>query len=159
MLEKEQMEKILDAADRRILRELQRDSSRPIAQLAEMVGLSHAPCWRRVQRLRADGFVVREAALLDWQKLGWELVLFVFLKASPHGRANVEEFRRMVMSHERVIGYYIMLGNMDAMLHVVAKNMRDYNEFYLQNLATLPHISEINSMTVLSQLKDADIPV
>jgi len=65
----------------------------------------------------------------------------------------------MVMNHERVIGYYIMLGNMDAMLHVVAKNMRDYNEFYLQNLATLPHISEINSMTVLSQLKDADIPV
>ena len=159
MLRKEQMEKILDAADRRILRELQRDSSRPIAQLAEMVGLSHAPCWRRVQRLRADGFVVREAALLDWQKLGWELELFVFLKASPHGRANVEEFRRMVMSHERVIGYYIMLGNMDAMLHVGAKNMRDYNEFYLQNLATLPHISEINSMTVLSQLKDADIPV
>ena len=153
------MDKILDEADRRILRELQRDSSRPIAQIAEAVGLSHAPCWRRIQRLRADGIIMREAAVLDWQKLGWELELFVFLKASAHGRANVEEFRRMMMSHDRVIGYYIMLGNTDAMLHVVAKNIRDYNEFYLENLATLPHISEINSMTVLSQLKDTDIPV
>jgi Lrp/AsnC family transcriptional regulator len=153
------MEKILDEAERRILRELQRDSSRPIAQVAETVGLSHAPCWRRVQRLRAEGYIEREAALLNWHKLGWELELFVFVKASPHGRANVEEFRRTVMSHDRVIGYYIMLGNWDAMLHVVAKNTRDYNEFYLKNLATLPHISEINSMTVLSQLKDADIPV
>jgi Lrp/AsnC family transcriptional regulator len=153
------MEKILDGADRRILRELQRDSARSVAQIAEIVGLSHAPCWRRIQRLRADGYIVREAAILDWQKIGWELELFVFVKASPHGRANIEEFRRTVMQHERVIGYYIMMGSIDAMLHVVAKNMRDYNEFYLEHLATLPHISEISSMTVMSKLKDADIPV
>ena len=159
MRENNQMEKNLDEADRRILREMQRDSSRPVAKIAEAVGLSHAPCWRRVQRLRSDGFIARESAILDWQKLGWELELFVFVKASPHGRANVEEFRRTVMQHERVIGYYIMLGNIDAMLHIVARNMRDYNEFYLEHLATLPHISDISSMTVLAQLKDADIPV
>ena len=153
------MEKVLDQADRRILRELQRDSSRPVAQIAEAVGLSHAPCWRRIQRLRTDGFIVREAAILDWQKLGWELELFVLLKASPHGRANVEEFRRTVMQHERVLGYYIMMGNVDAMLHVVARNIRDYKDFYLEHLATLPYISEISSMTVMSKLKDADIPV
>ena len=153
------MNKFLDDADRRILRELQRDSSRSVAQIADAVGLSHAPCWRRIQRLRSDGIILREAAVLDWQKLGWELELFVFVKASPHGRANVEEFRRTVMQHDRVLGYYIILGNTDAMLHIVARNMRDYNEFYLAHLATLPHISEISSMTVMAQLKDADIPV
>jgi len=63
------------------------------------------------------------------------------------------------MQHERVLGYYIMMGNVDAMLHVVARNMRDYNEFYLEHLAALPHISEISSMTVMSRLKDAHIPV
>ena len=138
---------------------MQRDSSPSVAQIAEAVGLSHAPCWRRIQRLRTDGFILGESAVLDWQKLGWEIELFVFLKASPHGRANVEEFRRTVMQHERVLGYYIMMGNVDAMLHVVARNMRDYNEFYLEHLAALPHISEISSMTVMSRLKDAHIPV
>lgn len=153
------MTKEFDQKDRRILRELQRDSSRPIAQIAEAVGLSHAPCWRRVQRLRDDGFVVRESAVLDRQKLGWEIELFVLLKMSPHGRANVEEFRRSVMSHDRVIGYYIILGNTDAMLHILARNMRDYNEFYLEHLASMPHLSEINTLTVLSRLKDTSPPV
>lgn len=153
------MDKLLDDADCRILRELQRDSSRPVAQIADVVGLSHAPCWRRIQRLRSEGYILRESAVLDRQKLGWELELFVFVKASPHGRANVEEFRRTVMQHDRVLGYYIILGNTDAMLHIVAKNMRDYSEFYLEHLATLPHISEISSLTVMAQLKDADVPV
>ena len=153
------MNKIIDDADRRILRELQQDSSRSVTEIADAVGLSHAPCWRRIQRLRSSGYIVREAAVLDWQKLGWELELFVLVKASPHGRANVEEFRRTVMQHDRVLGYYIILGNTDAMLHIVARNMRDYNEFYLEHLATLPHISEISSMTVMAQLKNADIPV
>ena len=58
-----------------------------------------------------------------------------------------------------MLGYYIMMGNFDARLHVVARNMRDYSEFYLEHLAALPHISEISSMTVMSKLKDADIPV
>ena len=153
------MERILDDADRRILRELQRDSSRAVAQIAEAVGLSHAPCWRRIQRLRAEGLIRRETANLDREKLGWEVEFFVFIKVSPEGRANIEEFRRSVMRHDRVIGYYIILGNVDAMLHVIARNMRDYNQFYLEHLAGSPYVSEINSMTVLSQLKDADLPV
>jgi len=98
------MDKILDEADRRILRELQRDSSRPIAHVAEAVGLSHAPCWRRVQRLRADGVIVREAAILDWQKLGWELELFVFLKASQYGRAMVRNATSEITSVWRSVG-------------------------------------------------------
>lgn len=153
------MEKIIDKADRRILRELQRDSSRSVTQLAEAVGLSHAPCWRRIQRLRTDGFITRETAVLDRSKLGWEVELFVFIKISPNGRANIEEFRRSIMQHDRVIGYYIVLGIFDAMFHVVARNLADYSQFYLEHLAASPYISEINSMTVLSQLKDADIPI
>jgi len=159
MLIRTQMQKVLDSADRRILREMQRDSSRSVAQLAEAVGLSHAPCWRRLQRLRADGFIVRESAVLGRSKLGWEVELFVSIKVSPNGRANIEEFRRSMMLHDRVIGYYIVLGNVDAMFHIVARNLADYNQFYLEHLAASPYISEISTMTILSQLKDTDIPV
>lgn len=97
--------------------------------------------------------------MLDREKLGWEAELLIFIRVSADGRANIEEFRRSMMQHDRVIGYYILLGNVDAMLHVVARNMRDYNRFYLDHLATSPYISEINSLTVLSRLKDTDIPV
>src|SRR5580765_6716164 len=97
------MQKILDDADRRILRELQRDSSRTVTQIAEAVGLSHAPCWRRIQRLRSEGIILREAAVLDRSKLGFDLEFFVYLKFSMQGRANVPEFRRRIIQHEQVI--------------------------------------------------------
>lgn len=153
------MSRDLDRTDHRILCEVQKDSSRTITEIAEAVGLSHAPCWRRIQRLRADGYILRESATLDRHKLGWEIEVFVFLKVSPHGRANVEEARRSIMEHEQIIGYYVLMGGFDAMLHVVARNVRDYSRFYLDHLATSPYLSEINSMTVMAQLKDSDLPV
>ena len=153
------MDKILDDADRRILRELQRDSSRPVTEVADAVGLSHAPCWRRIQRLRAAGYILREAAIVDRCKLGWELEFFVYLKFSLQGRANVPEFRRRIIEHERVIGAYIVLGNHDLMLHVVARNMQDYQDFYLEHLSGRPDLGDINSMTVMATLKEAQVPV
>ena len=153
------LDKILDDADRRILRELQRDSSRPVTEVADAVGLSHAPCWRRIQRLRAAGYILREAAIVDRSKLGWELEFFVYLKFSLQGRANVPEFRRRIIEHERVIGAYIVLGNHDLMLHVVARNMQDYQDFYLEHLSGQPDLGDINSMTVMATLKEAQVPV
>jgi len=153
------MEKILDEADRRILRELQKDSSRTVTQIAEAVGLSHAPCWRRIQRLRSEGIIMRESAVLDRTKLGWDLEFFVYLKFSMQGRANVFEFRERIIQHDRVIGAYIVLGNYDLMLHVVARDMRDYQEFYLEHLSGSPDLGDINSMTVMATLKEGHIPV
>jgi Lrp/AsnC family transcriptional regulator len=153
------MEKILDEADRRILRELQKDSSRTVTQIAEAVGLSHAPCWRRIQRLRSEGIIMRESAVLDRTKLGWDLEFFVYLKFSMQGRANVFEFREKIIQHDRVIGAYIVLGNYDLMLHVVARDMRDYQEFYLEHLSGSPDLGDINSMTVMATLKEGHIPV
>jgi Lrp/AsnC family transcriptional regulator len=155
------LDKVLDNADRRILRELQRDSSRTVTEIAEAVGLSHAPCWRRIQRLRSDGYIVREAALLDRAKLGWDIEFFVYLKFSAQGRGDgkVREFRRQIIAHERVIGAYIVLGNYDLMLHIVARGMRDYEQFYLEHLSGRAELSDINSMTVMSALKETHVPV
>lgn len=153
------MQKLLDDADRRILRELQHDSSRTVTQIAEAVGLSHAPCWRRIQRLRSEGIIQREIAVVDRAILGWDIEFFVYLKFSAQGRPTVKEFRNQIIQHERVIGAYIILGNHDLMLHVVAQNMRDYQEFYLQHLSGSPHLSDINSMTVMATLKESQVPV
>jgi Lrp/AsnC family transcriptional regulator len=152
------LQKIIDDADRRILRELQRDSSRTVTQIADAVGLSHAPCWRRIQRLRSDGIILREAAVVDRSKLGWDLEFFIYLKFSMQGRANVPEFRRNIIQHERVIGAYIILGNYDLMLHVVAQGMKDYQQFYLEHLTGQPDLGEINSMTVMATIKEGQIP-
>jgi Lrp/AsnC family transcriptional regulator len=153
------LNKILDEADRRILRELQRDSSRTVTEIADAVGLSHAPCWRRIQRLRADGYIVKEAAVVDRSKLGWELEFFVYLKFSMHGRGNVKDFRQRIIQHDRVIGAYIVLGNFDLMLHVVARSIRDYQEFYLEHLSGQPHLGDINTMTVMATIKEAQVPI
>jgi Lrp/AsnC family transcriptional regulator len=153
------VEYLISEVDRRILRELHRDSSRTVTEIADAVGLSHAPCWRRIQRLRSAGYVVREAAVLDRSKLGWELEFFIYIKFSMTGRGNVPEFRRRMIAHDRVIGAYIILGNFDLMLHVLARSMQDYQEFYLEHLSGQPNIGDITSMTVMSVLKEAQVPV
>jgi len=153
------LNRIIDEADRRILRELQSDSSRTVTEIANAVGLSHAPCWRRIQRLRADGYVIKEAAIVDRSKLGWDLEFFVYLKFSTQGRGNVKEFRQRIIAHDRVIGAYIVLGNFDLMLHVVARSIRDYEEFYLEHLSGQPDLGDINTMTVMATIKEAQVPI
>lgn len=150
---------MIDEADRRILRELQRDSSRTVTQVAEAVGLSHAPCWRRIQRLRSEGIIERESAVLNRSKLGWNLEFFVYLKFSMQGRENVPDFRSRIVQHERVIGAYIILGSFDLMLHVVARTMQDYHDFYLEHLSGQPELGDINSMTVMATMKEGQIPL
>jgi Lrp/AsnC family transcriptional regulator len=153
------MRRMIDDADRRILREMQRDSSRTVTEIAEAVGLSHAPCWRRIQRLRSEGIILREGAAVDRSKLGWDLEFFVYLKFNMQGRDSVPEFRRRIIQHDRVIGAYIILGNYDLMLHVVAQTMHDYQEFYLAHLSGQAEVGEINSMTVMATIKEGQVPV
>ena len=153
------MNRFLDNPDRRILRELQRDSSRTVTEIADAVGLSHAPCWRRIQRLRAEGVLLRETAVIDRAKLGWDLEFFIYLSFSRHGRVKVKEFREKIIQHERVIAAYIVLGNFDLMLHVVARTMRDYQEFYLEHLSGQADLGDINTMTVMATLKENEIPI
>jgi Lrp/AsnC family transcriptional regulator len=78
---------------------------------------------------------------------------------SAHGRGRIGEFRDEITAHPQVIGAYVLLGSIDAMLHVVARDMRDYERFYMEHLAQSASLAEINSMTVLSRLKHADLPI
>jgi Lrp/AsnC family transcriptional regulator len=154
------MEQKLDEFDCKILSELQKDASRPVTQLAESVGLSHAPAWRRLQRLRAEGFIDREVAILDREKLGWDLELFVLVKLNATARADINAFAASILEHQQVIGCYLVLGNIDLVLHVIARNIRDYERFFLEHLSQATGVHEANTITLLSRLKDGTaIPI
>lgn len=143
----------LDATDRRLLAAVQEDSSRSTNEVAELVGLSQAPCWRRLQKLREQGFIKQEVALLDRQKLGWNIQLLVQVQLSRHGRANVEEFTSEMAQHDRVLDCFIMLGSVDAMLRVVAQDIADYERFFFDHLSQAPGVREANSMVILTEAK------
>lgn len=154
------MSQHLDEFDCKILTEVQKDASRPVTQLAEAVGLSHAPTWRRLQRLRAEGYIEKEVAILDRDKLGWDLELFVLVKLNANARAAIKEFASEVLEHEQVIGCYLVLGNIDLILHVVARNIRDYERFFMEHLSQATGVHEANTITLLSRLKDSTaVPV
>lgn len=144
----------LDRMDRRLLAALQEDSSRTTAELADLVGLSQAPCWRRLQKLRQSKLIRKEVALLDGPRLGWNAEFFVHVKLSAHGRGNVAEFTRSIEAHPQVTACFILLGSVDALLRVVARDIRDYEVFFYDHLSRTPGVQEANTMTVLSVIKD-----
>lgn len=143
----------LDATDRRLLEIIQRDASLTTAELAEQAGLSQAPCWRRIQKLRASGVIRAEVALLDRQALGLHVQIFALVRLNAHGRANVTEFTKAVQLYPEVLECHITLGTMDCLLRIVAESMQAYEAFFFNCLSTLPGVQEVNSVVSLSEIK------
>ena len=147
------MPKDLDDADRRLLSILQRDASLSTTELAAKVGLSQAPCWRRLERLKKEGYIRNQVALLDRAKLGLTIQIFAQVRLSAHGRANVDVFTRAVQAHPEVLECHITLGTMDCLLRIVATSMEAYEKFFFEKLSNLPGVQEVNSVVSLSEIK------
>jgi Lrp/AsnC family transcriptional regulator len=143
----------LDDTDRKILRILQCDAGRPTAQIAEEVGLSQAPCWRRIQRLKEHGFIRAHVALLDRRKVGLNTQIFALIKLTATGRSNVDAFTETVKSFPEVLDCYVMMGAVDFILRIVAPDIDAYERFFFDRLSRLPGVQDINSMVALSEIK------
>ena len=143
----------LDDTDRKILRILQCDAGRPTAQIAEEVGLSQAPCWRRIQRLKEQGFIRAHVALLDRRKVGLNTQIFALIKLTATGRSNVDAFTETVKSFPEVVDCYVMMGAVDFILRIVAPDIDAYERFFFDRLSRLPGVQDINSMVALSEIK------
>lgn len=115
----------IDAVDLRILEELQRDASRPIEEIARLVGLSQNPCWRRIKRLEAQGVVQRRVALLDPALLGLGLTVFVNVRTNQHSDGWLERFAEGVRDLPEVVEFYRMSGEIDYLLKVVVRDVAD----------------------------------
>jgi Lrp/AsnC family transcriptional regulator len=142
----------MDAIDRRILRELQTDATIPVAELAERVGLSQTPCWKRVKRLTDEGVIARKVALLDREKLDLGLVVFVSLKTSRHDEAWLAQFARGASALPEVVEIYRLAGETDYLLKVVVSDIAAYDRFYKRLIATAP-LDDVSSAFAMEQIK------
>lgn len=150
----------LDAQERKILRELQQDASLTTAELAERIGLSPSPCWRRVDRLEREGVIRKRVALVDRRKVGLNAHIFAQVKLNAHGRANLDEFSAAIRGFPEVLDAYVLMGTVDFMLRIVAEDIDAYERFFFEKLSKLPGVQEINSIVALSEIKSTtELPI
>ncbi|MBR1224172.1 MULTISPECIES: Lrp/AsnC family transcriptional regulator [unclassified Bradyrhizobium] len=147
----------IDAIDRKILRVLQEDASLSVAEIGERVGLSSTPCWKRVQRMENEGIITGKVALVDQNKIGLGLSVFVSVESDDHSDAWLKKFAAAVSAMPEVIEFYRMAGDVDYVLRVVVADMRSYDLFYkkligavaLKNVTSRFAMEKIKSVTAL----------
>ncbi len=142
----------MDEIDQKLLAALQRDLTLSIAQLAEMVGLSSTPCWKRIQKLDAMGVIVGRVALLDPERIGMGLTVFVAVEAGDHTPEWLERFADAVGGMTEVMEMYRMAGEIDYMLHVVVADMAEFDGFYKRLIASVP-MKNVTSRFAMERVK------
>jgi Lrp/AsnC family transcriptional regulator len=142
----------MDAIDRKILTILQEDSTISIAELAERVHLSQTPCWKRIQKLEANGFILRRVALVSPEKLGLGLTVFVSIETNDHSREWLGRFAETVSDLPEVMELYRMAGDVDYMLRVVVSDMAAYDTFYKRLIETIP-LKNVTSRFAMERIK------
>lgn len=143
----------LDAIDVKILELMQRDASLSTAELAEKVGLSQSPCWRRIQRLREEGYIKAIVAVVDPQKLGFKLQIFAQVKMTGQTEAERNGFYEAIRSVPEILECWTVFGEMDAMLKILAPDVQWYQNFIFSVLLNLPGVVDIRSIVTLSESK------
>jgi len=142
----------LDSYDLKILEILQRDASQQVAQIAEQVGLSTTPCWRRIQRLKAEGVIERQVALVDARKVNVGVTVFVSVRTSTHTPDWFERFCATVESIPEVVEFYRMSGDVDYLLRVVVPDIAAYDTVYKRLIAGTG-LHDVSSSFAMEQLK------
>lgn len=149
----------VDHIDLRILTVLQTDGSLSQRELADRVGLSQNACWRRLQRLQADGIIRGSRASVDLSALGLDLTVFVMVRTRHHSKEWAESFRRHVELLPEVIDFYRIGGDWDYLIKVVTRGMAGYDAFY-QKLITnfdLATVTGFFSMEAILENRPADL--
>lgn len=144
----------MDAKDRRILRELQRDGRLTNAELAERVNLSPSPCLRRVRNLESAGVIDRYVAIVDREAAGYPVTAFVQVTLARHDREVVEAFEQRVRETPQILTCHLMTGSSDYLLQIVVAGLDAYEDFMRQTLHTTPGIATINTSFVYGTVKD-----
>jgi Lrp/AsnC family transcriptional regulator len=142
----------MDALDHRILAILQEDASLSIAEIASRVGLSQTPCWKRIQKLEANGVVTRRVALLSPEKLGLPLCVYVSIVAGEHSEFWLEKFTRQVAKMPEVVEFHRMAGDIDYLLRVVVADIAAFDAFYRRLTAIAP-LRKVESRFAIERIK------
>lgn len=148
---------ILDDAERRILRVIQEDATLSTAAIAERVGLSASPCWRRIDRLERAGIIRKRVALLDRRRVGLNTHVFAQVKLNAHGRAHLDEFADAIRAFPEVLECYVLMGPVDFLMRVVAEDIEAYEQFFFNKLSRLAGVQEVVSTVALSEIKSTTV--
>jgi Lrp/AsnC family transcriptional regulator, cysteine-sensing transcriptional activator len=142
----------MDAIDRKILAVLQDDASLSVAEIGTRVGLSSTPCWKRIQRLEADGVIQKRVAAIDQDKLGLGVTVFVSVETEDHSEDWLRKFAEMVGAMPEVLEFYRMAGDVDYMLRVVVPDIAGYDSFYKKLIAAVP-LKNVTSRFAMEKIK------
>ena len=142
----------MDAIDRKILKVVQDDASLSVAEIGSRVGLSSTPCWKRIQRLEADGVITKRVALVDPGKIGLGITVFVSIETGDHSQDWLDKFAETVGSMPEVMEFYRMAGDVDYMLRVVVPDIAGYDAFYKKLIAAVP-LKNVTSRFAMERIK------
>lgn len=142
----------MDAIDRKILDILQADASVAVATIAEMVGMSTAPCWRRIRRLEEDGVITRRVALLSRRKVNVPMTVFVSVKAPRHAVEWLQAFRRLIAEIPEIVEAWRLTGEADYQLRIVVPDIETYDVVYQRMISRL-EFSDISSAIAMEEMK------
>ncbi len=142
----------LDKYDYAILSALQSDATLSIAQLAEKIGLSSTPCWKRVKRLEEEGHIESRVTLVNRRKVGLPVTVFVSVRTGDHDEKWLKNFAAAVISLPEVLEFHRMSGDVDYLLKVVTTDIDGYDRFY-KKLIKAARLSGVSSAFSMEQIK------
>ena len=143
----------LDEFERRILRALQEDGRLSMQDLADRIGLSVSPTWRRVKSLEERGIITRYVALLEPEKAGVPECVFAHVTLTKHDRAGIAEFERAIVDRPEVLECFATTGDADYLLRVVVPNTRAYERFLEEAIFARPVVQHVRSNFALRAVK------
>ncbi len=142
----------MDAIDRKILAVLQDDASLSVAEIGNRVGLSSTPCWKRIQRLETDGVIQKRVAIVDQDRIGLGISVFVSVETGDHSQDWLDRFAKTVTAMPEVMEFYRMAGDVDYMLRVVVPDIAGYDSFYKRLIASVP-LKNVTSRFAMEKIK------
>jgi Lrp/AsnC family transcriptional regulator len=142
----------MDSIDKDILKILQQDAETPLAAIAERVHLSTTPCWRRIQKLRANGIIQKQVVLCDARLLNVDVTVFVSVRTSQHSHAWLERFARAMEDIPEIVEIYRMSGEVDYLLRVVVPDIRSYDVVY-KKLIRITDLNDVSSSFSMERIK------
>ncbi|TVO73541.1 Lrp/AsnC family transcriptional regulator [Sedimenticola selenatireducens] len=142
----------MDRTDKKILNLLQQNCSLSTAEIAEQIGLSTTPCWRRIQNLEKCGVIQKRVALLDRKSINLGVDVFVAIKTRHHNAEWLDAFAEAVSAFSEVVEFYRMSGDIDYLMRVVVPDINAYDRFY-KRLIEKVDIQDVSSSFAMEQIK------
>ncbi len=147
------MAETFDSIDAKILGIIQADAALSVAQVAEAVGLSSSPCWRRIKRMEEAGLILRRVTILDREKLGLDFEVYCAVKLSLPSKSNLDTFDKAVQAWPEVVECATVTGSADYQLRIVTRDMKAFDEFLREKVLSLGLVSNIESRIVIRPVK------